>query len=332
MLTLPLPMFVALLLGFLVLRHARAGDRSGLFLALIAVCALQALLISLAQHYGVEFARLVQPVVAVVIPPLAWMTFQSVAQGAVDLRRASLHAVLPVGIALCLAYLPLAVDLLLLLTFLGYGAAILISLRGQGNLSGARLQSGPLPRQLWRGVGALLILSALSDVLIAGVMIMDQPALRPIIISVFTSFTLLGVGLLSLSRDAEGPAQTAEEATTNPESPQATVAETELIGRLDALMQNEQLYLDPELTLARLARRLHVPVKSLSSAINKASGQNVSRYVNDYRIRAACAELDRGEPVTKAMLASGFNTKSNFNREFTRVTGKTPSQYVKSKA
>ncbi|WP_222611781.1 helix-turn-helix domain-containing protein [Shimia ponticola] len=325
-------MFVALLLGFLVVSHLWARDRSGLFLALIAVCALQALLISLAQHYGVDFARLLQPVVAVVIPPLAWMTFQSVAQGAFDPRRAAVHALLPVGIAVCLVFLPMAVDVLLLIAFLGYGIAILMALHGQGNLSGARLQSGPLPRQLWRGVGALLILSALSDVLIAGVMIMGQPALRPIIISIFTSFTLLGVGLLSLSRDAEGPAQAFEKTANNAEPAKATVAQTELIARLDALMQNEQLYLDPDLTLARLARRLHVPVKSLSSAINKASGQNVSRYVNDYRIRAACAELDRGEPVTQAMLASGFNTKSNFNREFTRVTGKTPSQYVNSTA
>ena len=30
---------------------------------------------------------------------------------------------------------------------------------------------------------------------------------------------------------------------------------------------------------------------------------------------------------TDAMLASGFNTKSNFNREFRRVTGRTPSDW-----
>jgi AraC-like DNA-binding protein len=37
--------------------------------------------------------------------------------------------------------------------------------------------------------------------------------------------------------------------------------------------------------------------------------------------------LGQGENVTAAMLASGFNTKSNFNREFLRVTGKTPSAF-----
>jgi AraC-like DNA-binding protein len=31
--------------------------------------------------------------------------------------------------------------------------------------------------------------------------------------------------------------------------------------------------------------------------------------------------------VTTAMLDSGFNTKSNFNREFLRVTGASPSKW-----
>ena len=31
-----------------------------------------------------------------------------------------------------------------------------------------------------------------------------------------------------------------------------------------------------------------------------------------------------GETVTNAMLLSGFNTKSNFNREFLRVVGEAP--------
>ena len=48
---------------------------------------------------------------------------------------------------------------------------------------------------------------------------------------------------------------------------------------------------------------------------------------NSYRIREACHSLEAGASVTEAMLASGFNTKSNFNREFRRITGRTPSAW-----
>ena len=99
------------------------------------------------------------------------------------------------------------------------------------------------------------------------------------------------------------------------------------MARLDALLESRRLYLDPELTLTRLARALHVPVKRLSAAINRSTGGNVSRHVNAYRIREVCRGLEGGAGVTDAMLASGFNTKSNFNREFRRVTGRTPSDW-----
>ena len=51
------------------------------------------------------------------------------------------------------------------------------------------------------------------------------------------------------------------------------------MARLDALLESRRLYLDPELTLTRLARALHVPVKRLSAAINRSTGGNVSRHV-----------------------------------------------------
>ncbi len=34
--------------------------------------------------------------------------------------------------------------------------------------------------------------------------------------------------------------------------------------------------------------------------------------------------------VTEAMLSAGFNTKSNFNREFLRTTGQAPSDWART--
>jgi AraC-like DNA-binding protein len=76
---------------------------------------------------------------------------------------------------------------------------------------------------------------------------------------------------------------------------------------------------------------LGVPVKQLSEAINKVTGENVSRYINAARINEAKAVLSSGENVTSAMLSSGFNTKSNFNREFLRVAGVSPSEWLRAR-
>ena len=75
-----------------------------------------------------------------------------------------------------------------------------------------------------------------------------------------------------------------------------------------------------------------MPVKALSVAVNRCSGDNVSRYVNSHRVGAACSALRQGVSVTEAMLAAGFATKSNFNREFLRVTGQSPSDWQTTSA
>ena len=102
-------------------------------------------------------------------------------------------------------------------------------------------------------------------------------------------------------------------------------ADAEIVARLNARLTEQELYLDPDLTLGPLSRRLGVPVKQLSAAINRVTHGNVSRYVNRFRIERACERLLAGESVAIAMDSSGFSTRSNFNREFRRVAGTSPS-------
>lgn len=330
MLTLPITLAVALILGFLALRHAVLRDRSPVFLVLLAACAVQSLVTSLTQHYGLSQLAVIQPVTAVTVPPLAWLTFQSATLRPLDPKRDSLHTLGPAFTAFCMVFAPATLDMVLSALFAGYGLAILIRLRRDNTLPFARLEAGPLPARIWKTMGILLILSALSDILIAVAVGLDYGGMRPLFISIFTSLSLLGIGLLSLSRDAQGTLEDAPNQAEPHTDP--TGEDAALIARLDALMRVDQPYLDPDLTLARLARRLHVPIKQLSATINRAKGENVSRYVNGFRIRHACQQLNDGDNVTEAMLSSGFNTKSNFNREFARVTGQSPSAFVNVKA
>lgn len=328
MLTLPIPVFVALILGFIALRHLVLRDRSWLFLALLAACALQSVIISLTQHYGLRALDPVQPVTAVFAPVLAWLAFRTAAFEPLKLPRDGVHVLAPALVAFCVAFAPLTLDGVIPLLYLAYGGAMLVQMRREDSLPLVRLDAGPLPGRVWRAMAWLLILSALSDVLIALAFGFGQGWLRPIIVSVFTSFTLCGLGLLSMSPHVEAVSE--PDAPAAPDPAPTSEAEAALIARLDAMMTDAQLYLDPDLTLSRLARKLHVPIKQLSTTINRTKGENVSRYVNGFRVRHAYALLEAGESVTEAMLASGFNTKSNFNREFLRVTGKPPSQVVRA--
>lgn len=100
------------------------------------------------------------------------------------------------------------------------------------------------------------------------------------------------------------------------------------MAQLETLMTDTRPYLNPDLTMSQISRRLRVPVKQLSGAINRVTGENVSRYINAARIAAAQEALRGGESVTSAMLGAGFNTKSNFNREFLRVSGRSPSDWL----
>jgi AraC-like DNA-binding protein len=101
-----------------------------------------------------------------------------------------------------------------------------------------------------------------------------------------------------------------------------------IIAKLDDYVRSHKPHLDPDLTLARLARKLTVPAKQVSAAINRSKNENVSRYINRLRIEEACRLLADGKLVTAAIFDSGFNTKSNFNREFLRVCGQSPRAWL----
>lgn len=325
--TLPLPVFVAIVLIFAALRLFRAhGCAHPLGLAL-ALCAVQTLIIALAQHYEVAGMRLVQPITASLIPPAAWLALQTTA-----VRRPSrldlLHLLAPATALAALLVAPEFLDVLLPGLFVVYGALILYhALHGPDSQPNAVLSNGDVPSRIWLIIGVALIASALSDVLIVAAQIAGYGGLRPWIISIFSVGNLLVIGVLGMSphlqtEGADDPA---------PPGPPEEVAEPDpkVWQRLTAYMIRHRPYLDPDLTLARLSRKLGVPAKTLSTTVNRATGENVSRFINKARIRAAQDAMVKGEPITQAMLASGFNTKSNFNREFLRIAGENPSAWLR---
>jgi len=83
-----------------------------------------------------------------------------------------------------------------------------------------------------------------------------------------------------------------------------------------------------DLNLKKLARKVGVPTREVSRAINQHAEINVSQWINSARVDAACEALvDTEVSVTQAMMDAGFLTKSNFNREFRRLKGCSPTQW-----
>jgi AraC-like DNA-binding protein len=101
--------------------------------------------------------------------------------------------------------------------------------------------------------------------------------------------------------------------------------------KIRACMDQENLYLDPELSLERLAQEVEEPLKTTSTAINRYYGKNFFEMINSYRIEKA-KELIRSDgqlSMQQVMELSGFNSKATFNRCFKKEAECTPSEYKK---
>jgi len=105
-----------------------------------------------------------------------------------------------------------------------------------------------------------------------------------------------------------------------------------LINEVEQTMQTQQLYLDSQLSLPKLAQRLGVSANYLSQAINEQRGQHFFDFVNRYRVDAVLDVLQQPNhsfTILDMAMNAGFNSKSAFYSAFRKHTGKTPSQYRK---
>ncbi len=102
--------------------------------------------------------------------------------------------------------------------------------------------------------------------------------------------------------------------------------------KIIALMQNEKLYEDAELTLSQLAKQLSTNTSVLSKIINTGFKMNFNDFVNEYRVNALMEKLKAGEQKKQTLLGiafdCGFNSKATFNRAFKKQTGLSPKEWM----
>lgn len=159
--------------------------------------------------------------------------------------------------------------------------------------------------------------------------------------------TLIDLALLGTVVFLLGVRQEAQEALFEPAArspagpsphttpPAETNADAALVGRLTALMQQQRLYRDPELSVRKLADALQVPEYVLRRLILARLGhRHFASFVNDYRLREVMARLQdpalERRPILTLALEAGFGSIGPFNRLFRETYGMTPSAYRES--
>lgn len=335
MLFVPLPFVVALLLVILLagIVHGRDDRPNFHFVALIALCAVQSVMVGLRWGYGVAEVRHVLPALAACLPPLVYVSFRSLVHrdGLGHRLGDAVHAVPLLCVLVLLVLAPRLIDPVLITVFVVYALAIMrLGRSGPDGLDEARFDSAADAYRALNIAAAALLVSAAFDVVILLDFEWSLGVDAAAVAGEANILMLLFIGWAAMATSrvrSESQQPVSQSADTD------TVAlDQEVLERVEALVSGQKLYCDENLTLTRLARRAGLPARAVSGAVNRLTGGNVSQYVNGFRIGEACRLLaDTEMSVTQAMLQSGFQTKSNFNREFLRVTGLSPLAWRQSR-
>lgn len=101
-------------------------------------------------------------------------------------------------------------------------------------------------------------------------------------------------------------------------------------GMLERVMEEQRLYLKPDLTLTDLAQALGTNRTYVSNYLSQVLRQTFYDYVNQQRIEHMSIPMMQEHPEYKleyVAAQSGFASLSTFRRAFVKLTGKTPGRF-----
>lgn len=338
MIAIPLPFVVALLLSILaILLFIRREETTQSAFVFIALCALTTTVVGLRWTFDYSLFRLIQPILASCIPVTAWYCFSNAHQRH---KLKVWHLLPPVFVTLASFTYPFwrpPLDPVLTLLYVSYGVALIRASFKASNLpEQVRLSDIDNALKAERIAGIMLLMSAMID----GALAVDfsffagEHALIILSIGHAVLLPVLAISVIMMSLSIAPSVNQHEKQTPVEESkdknphPLTDDEVKDIVHKIEVLLSTKEVFLDPDLTLDRIARKACIPARQISAAINQVYGRNISQVVNEHRIeRAKTLLLTTDKAITQIYLDSGFQTKSNFHREFSRVTQQTPSAF-----
>ncbi|MEO9967979.1 MAG: helix-turn-helix domain-containing protein [Reichenbachiella sp.] len=104
--------------------------------------------------------------------------------------------------------------------------------------------------------------------------------------------------------------------------------------KIEQVMVEQCLYLNPKLTLSDLADQAKLSGRVVSQTLNQAMDQNFFDFVNRYRVEALMEKLKSPQAANYKLYVlmeeSGFQSPSVAYSAFKKVAGTTPAQYRKA--
>ena len=107
-----------------------------------------------------------------------------------------------------------------------------------------------------------------------------------------------------------------------------------LFDQIKQVMDDVSIICQPDFSLQQLAEHVGSNYKYVSQVVNECYGKSFKQVLNEQRVREACRILndtDQSSHLTIEAIAAdlGFNSRSNFTVTFKRITGISPSDFVK---
>ena len=103
------------------------------------------------------------------------------------------------------------------------------------------------------------------------------------------------------------------------------------VDRKDLIVQEICRYVEEhlceELTHGRLQERLGLHRHDLTATFREKTGQTLTQYIIDHRLKSAIGKVEAGMRLEDAAYRSGFRTYSHFYKMFVKYYGISPKEY-----